>query len=79
MAQDLRPAADRAFEAVGRLKLGTWEGVEAAAVLAWSCPSHPDSRQLLTRAATASTTLKAGTWESVRALAWLAKAQRELA
>jgi len=75
MAVDPRPAVDRAFEAAGKLKAGTWEAVEALATLAANCPSHPQSAELLATAESAATRLKAGTWESIRALAWLAKAR----
>ncbi|MDM7854743.1 hypothetical protein [Cellulomonas alba] len=71
---DSRPAADRAFDAASRLKLGSWEAVESVAVLAATHPERPESRPLLAAAQDAATQLKAGTWESVRALAWLGRA-----
>lgn len=78
MTSDQRAAEVRAFEAAAKLKLGTWESVESAAILALACPSNAESQRLLASAGTAAEGLKAGNWESVRALAWLAKARREL-
>jgi len=47
MAVDQRTPADRAYEAVRGLKPGTWESVEALAVFAVHCSSHPGSRDAL--------------------------------
>jgi hypothetical protein len=71
-------AAERAHETIAKLKLGTWESVESAAILVTASPEHPASRQLLAAAEGAAGRLKAGSWESVRALAWLAKARTQL-
>ena len=78
MAVDQRTPADRAYEAVCKLKPGTWESVEALAVFAVHCSSHPGSREALASAEAAAGRLKVGTWESVRALAWLEKATTTL-
>ncbi|WP_084079170.1 hypothetical protein [Demequina sp. NBRC 110057] len=59
-------------------KAGTWDAVEALAVLAISAQGTPDAAVLLERAAATAEKLKAGSWESVRALAWLSRAQTEL-
>lgn len=80
MRTDGRPAEVRAFEAAAKLKMsGSWEAVEAAAILAVSCPTNPESRPLLDAAESAAKRLKAGgSWDSVRALAWLSRARQEL-
>ncbi len=75
------PGASARSLAVGaaeQLKAGTWEGVEALAVLALSARDTPDAAALLARAAATADGLRPGTWESVRALAWLSRAQTEL-
>ncbi|WP_406832895.1 hypothetical protein ABEG17_08725 [Pedococcus sp. KACC 23699] len=75
---DPRPPLQRALETAAGLKPGTWESVEALAVLAIEAKDLPDGARLLASARTAADGLKPGTWESVRALAWLARADREL-
>ncbi|MFV0285715.1 MAG: hypothetical protein ACK5IM_04900 [Demequina sp.] len=67
-----------AVSAAEQLKAGTWESVEALAVLAIAAKGSPDAAVLLERASGAASGLRAGTWESVRALGWLARAQTEL-
>lgn len=67
-----------AVSAAEQLKAGTWESVEALAVLALSAKDTPDAAALLARAASTAEGLRPGSWESVRALAWLSRAQTEL-
>ncbi|HET7682426.1 MAG TPA: hypothetical protein VFK34_02010, partial [Marmoricola sp.] len=74
---DDRPPLDRALEAVPGLRAGSWESVEALALLAIEARDRPESTSLRDAAHAAAAGLKAGTWESVRALACLARADRE--
>lgn len=76
---DERPALQRALDTVTGLKVGSWESVEALALLAIEAKGRPESASLLQDARTAAASLKSGTWESVRALACLARADRETA
>ncbi|MFC7532478.1 hypothetical protein [Actinoplanes sp. GCM10030250] len=68
----------RALEAAGSLKAGSWESVESLAVLAIECKGTPEAEQLYQTAFRAAAQLKAGTYGAVRALAWLNRAGREL-
>ncbi len=76
--QDDRPPVQRALEAAASLKPGTWESVEALALLAIECRGTAEAENLYQSAARAAAQLKAGTYDSVRALAWLSRADREL-
>jgi hypothetical protein len=73
------PPLQRAIGAVSGLKAGSWDSVEALALLAIEARGHPDCASLRDAAHRAAAGLKAGSWESVRALACLARADRELA
>lgn len=77
--RDERLPVQRALDAVASLKPGSWESVEALALLAIEVKGRPESASLRDAARSASAGLKPGTWESVRALACLARADRELA
>ena len=77
--RDERPPVPRALEAAAGLKPGSWESVEALALLAIEASGRPESASLLADAHTAAAGLRSGTWESVRALVCLARADRELA
>lgn len=72
-------ALSRSLEAARGLKPGTWEAVEALAVLAVEAHAVADGSQFLAAAQATSARLKSGSWESVRALAWLSRAERLLA
>ncbi|WP_168583661.1 hypothetical protein [Gephyromycinifex aptenodytis] len=61
------------------LKAGTWESVEALAVLAMAHGTGPAAQALVAQARAAADSCKAGTWPAVRALAWLAQAEDALA
>ena len=76
--RDERPAVERALDTAAGLKAGSWESVEALAVLAIEAKGRPEATSLYDAAHAASAALKTGTWTSVRALAWLARADREL-
>jgi hypothetical protein len=76
---DERPPLQRALDAVAGLKVGSWESVEALALLAIEAKGHAECASLRDAAHTAAAGLKSGTWESVRALACLARADREIA
>ncbi len=65
---------ERAVRTADGLKAGTWESVEALALLAIESGSRPH----YDAACRAADALKAGNWESVRALALLARAEREM-
>ena len=69
----------RAIDALASLKAGSWESVEALALLAIEAKTLAESASLHNAAHSAAAGLKPGTWESVRALACLARADRELA
>ncbi|MCW2141743.1 hypothetical protein [Actinoplanes cyaneus] len=75
---DDRPPLQRALEAESSLRPGTWEAVEALALLAVECKGTPDAERLHRSASRTAAGLKAGSYESVRALAWLSRAAREL-
>ncbi|GAA4713567.1 hypothetical protein GCM10025782_07250 [Pedococcus ginsenosidimutans] len=75
---DGRPPLQRALDAATGLKPGTWESVEALALLAIEAKDLPEGARLRDAAHTAADGLKPGTWESVKALAWVARADREL-
>lgn len=76
---DQRPPLQRALDVVASLKAGSWESVEALALLAIEAKHLPEGTTLHNAAHAAAAGLKTGTWESVRALARLAHADRELA
>ena len=76
---DDRPPLERALDTVAGLKVGSWESVEALAMLAIEAKSRAEGASLRHAAHSAAAGLKTGTWESVRALAWLARADREIA
>jgi hypothetical protein len=76
---DERPPLQRALGAVAGLKAGSWESVEALALLAIEAKGLPECTSLRDAAHAAAAGLKSGTWESVRALACLARADREIA
>jgi hypothetical protein len=76
--KDERPPLDRALETAAQLKAGTWESVEALAILAIEAKGRPEAQRCYDSAAEAAMGLRSGTWESIRALAWLARARREL-
>ncbi len=67
------------LDTVAGLKVGSWESVEALALLAVEARGRAECASLRDAAHTAATGLKSGTWESVRALACLARADRETA
>ncbi len=75
---DQRPPLERALRAVVGLKAGSWESVEALALLAIEAKALPECASLRDAAHLAAAGLKAGTWESVRALACLARADQEI-
>jgi hypothetical protein len=75
--RDERPAIERAQQAAAGLKPGTWESVEALALLAVEV-GGADGRALCERARDAAAGLSEGDWRSVRALALLARAGRIL-
>jgi len=77
--RDDRAPIERALDAAAGLKTGSWESVEALALLAVEAKGRPEGASLRDAAHAAAAGLKAGTWESVRALACLARADRELA
>lgn len=74
---DERPPLQRALDAVAGLKVGSWESVEALALLAVEAKGRAEAASLRDAAHAAAAGLKSGTWESVRALACLARADRE--
>lgn len=78
---DARPALQRALDAAAGLRAGSWESVEALALLAIEAGARglTESAALLESAHTAAAVNKAGSYDSVRALACLARADRELA
>ncbi|GAB3593144.1 hypothetical protein GCM10027446_14930 [Angustibacter peucedani] len=76
---DTTPALQRALAAAGSLKAGTWESVEALALLAVEAQGRAEGAGLLASARATASGLKPGTWDSVRALALLARAEREIA
>lgn len=76
--QDKLPPLDRALYAAANLKAGTWESVEALAVLAIEAKGRSECASLQHSAHSAAAGLKAGSWDSVRALSFLARADREL-
>ena len=76
---DDRPPLQRALAAATGLKPGSWEGVEALALLAIEAQGLPESAALHGQARTTAAGLRSGAWDSVRALACLARADRELA
>ena len=76
---DARPALQRALDTAAGLKAGTWESVEALALLAIEAGERPEATALRDAAHRTAAALKSGSWESVRALAWLARADRVLA
>src|SRR5690606_22026769 len=69
---------DRAIATAAGLKPGTWEAVEALAILAIAAAGQAEAAEHLQSAQRIAAKLKAGTWDAVRALAWLARAEREL-
>ncbi len=73
-----RSPLDLALGAAAGLKPGTWESVEALAMLSVEARGRPEAESLYASALTASRELKPGSWESVRALTWLTRAAREL-
>jgi len=73
-----QPALERALATAAGLKAGTWESVEALALLAVEVSGTPQAIGLLEAAGKAAAQLRPGNWESVRALAWLARAQRKV-
>ena len=75
---DELPPLSRALDAAAGLKPGTWESVEALALLAIEARDLPECGALLDAAHTTASRLKPGTWASVQALACLARADREL-
>jgi len=76
---DDRPPLERALGAAASLKAGTWESVEALALLSVEAKGRPEAERLYASAVDTSARLSEGTWQSVRALAALARARRELA
>lgn len=76
--KDERPPLERALETAARLKAGTWESVEALAMLAIESKGRPEAQRCYDSASAAAMGLRSGTWDGVRALACLARAQREL-
>ena len=64
---DERPPLQRALDAVAGLKVGSWESVEALALLAVEAKGRAECASLRDAAHTAAAGLKSGTWESVRA------------
>jgi hypothetical protein len=76
--KDERLPLERALEGAARLKAGTWQSVEALAMLAIEAKGQPVARSFYDNAAGAAMRLSAGSWEGVRALTWLAHARREL-
>jgi hypothetical protein len=76
---DDRPPLQRGLDAAAGLKAGSWESVEALALLAIEAKGRPECASLLDTARAAAAGLRSGTWESVRALACLARADREIA
>ncbi|RNL64181.1 hypothetical protein EFK50_06515 [Nocardioides marmoriginsengisoli] len=77
-SSDERPPLERAQEAASGLTAGTWESVEALALLAIEVQG-PEGARLYELARTKAAKLKSGDWSSVRALTLLARAGRELA
>lgn len=75
---DERSPLQRAVEVAVTLKPGSWQSVEALALLAIEAKELPECASLRDAAHAAAAGLKPGTWESVRALACLARADREL-
>jgi hypothetical protein len=69
---------ERALEAAAGLKAGSWQSVEALAMLAIEARGRPEASALYDDALQASHGLAAGSWESIRALTWLARAERVL-
>jgi hypothetical protein len=76
---DERPPLQRALDTAAGLKAGSWESVEALALLAIEAKGLPECASLHAAAHAAAAGLKPGTWESVRMLACLARADREIA
>lgn len=74
---DDRPPLQRALDTAAGLKPGSWQSVEALALLAIETRGRPESAELLQAAHRAADGLKQGTWDSVRVLACLARADRE--
>src|SRR6476661_5067800 len=71
---DGRPPLQRSLDEAAGLKPGTWESVEALALLAIEAKDLPEGARLRDAAHKAADGLKPGTWESVKALAWPARA-----
>lgn len=76
--RDERDPLERAIDAARGLKAGSWESVEALAMLAIETRGRPEARGFLDSAARAASGLSSGSWSSIRALAWLTRARREL-
>ena len=77
-SQTNQPTLERALATARGLKPGSWESVEALALLALDTAGTPEALALLEAASEAAARLKSGTWESARALVWLARAEREV-
>ena len=75
---DDRPPLQRAVDAAASLKAGSWQSVEALALLAIEAKGLPECASLRDAAHAAAAALKPATWESIRALTCLARADREI-
>ena len=72
------PSLERALATASALKPGSWESVEALALLSLETAATEEALELLEAARGAASRLKSGTWESVRALSWLTRAERQV-
>lgn len=70
------PNLQSALKTASSLKAGSWESVEALALLAIAAEGDPEAMRLLETARTTADRLKPGAWQSVRALSYLSIAER---
>ncbi len=75
---DDRDPLVRALESAAGLKNGTWDSVQACAMLSIEASSPAEAQRLYDQALHTSQGLGSGTWSSVQALAWLTRAGREI-
>ncbi len=75
---DTRDPLERALEAAGGLKAGSWASVRALSLLSVAARGRPEAATLCEAAREAAGGLLDGSWESVEALACLASAERAL-
>ncbi|MEZ5096057.1 MAG: hypothetical protein R2731_07965 [Nocardioides sp.] len=65
--RDDRDPVDRALAAAAGYRVGSWESVQAYAMLAIEAAGRPGADELYEQALDASRRLASGSWESIRA------------